>query len=88
MVLSGWTEALVSKNDAEPTKENGASSSTASQTVSVTEEDDEVIILPLPGKKRKSLEGSAVCNVDGNENIGEAIPLADGTGESKKAREP
>ena len=68
MILSGLTEALVQKND-EASKENGASTSNVSETVSVeAEEDDELQILPavsgLAGKKRKLPDNANSSNSD------------------------
>lgn len=68
MILSGWTRALL-ENKTETSKENGASASNASQTVSVdAEEDDELQILPAvggtSGKKRKLPDSAKSASSD------------------------
>lgn len=68
MILSGWTQALVQKHD-EISKENGASTSNVSQTVSVeAEEEEELQILPSvsgpAGKKRKLPDNANSSNSD------------------------
>lgn len=56
MVLSGWTEAMAAEKNGNPPVDNGASTSCAAQAP-VTEDDDDVQIIPsISGKKRKLLD--------------------------------
>lgn len=83
MILSGWTQAIVQKNG-ETSKDNGASTSNVSQTVSVeAEEDDEVQIIAavggLAGKKRKLPDNS-------NSSSSDLSCVSDETRISRKAK--
>ncbi|CAI9101974.1 OLC1v1000152C2 [Oldenlandia corymbosa var. corymbosa] len=92
MVLSGWTQPVVSKNG-DMSKENGASTSNTSQAVSVeAEEDDDIEMLPAvgapAGKKRKLSEDSNFAGSDLPSVVddSEAIAMLDENGERKKKR--
>ncbi|KAL8060363.1 hypothetical protein ABFS82_02G020400 [Erythranthe guttata] len=68
MILSGWTPALAAeKNGSTSTTENGASTSGVSQATSLmTEEDDDLQIIPTQpgGKKRKISDLSSAATSD------------------------
>lgn len=65
MILSGWTQPISVENNKAPV-DNGASTSTVSETsFVVSQDDDELQILPTHTKKRKLSEvsGASSSNV-------------------------
>nr|GMC85377.1 SUMO-activating enzyme subunit 2 [Ipomoea batatas] len=95
MVLSGWTPVLASENKNKTTHDNGASSSTASQTAPLdANEDDDLEILPTggaipPGKKRKSCDTNPnpERKVEELDDDGDGFVVLDGNSDgSKKQR--
>ncbi|KAL0356678.1 UNVERIFIED_CONTAM: SUMO-activating enzyme subunit [Sesamum calycinum] len=66
MVLSGWTQPLAVEKNGKGSTDNGASTSRLSEATSlVTEEDDELQIIPTQsGKKRKLSDISSAASSD------------------------
>lgn len=96
MVLSGWTPVLATETKNKTTHDNGASSSTASQTVPLdANEDDDLEILPTgtaiaPGKKRKlsdTNEKGSERKVEELDDDGDGFVMLDANSDgSKKQR--